>query len=238
VYLRALGKLKSLGLDSRAAQFYYSGQWQGADPLACERAGGIVTVTYSGTAGAGAGYTEKAYFGCRMPAYAPQPQAAPLPQPITITVPTSVQTTVSPQISPVFVQQDEPRDSPVTAGTVQASPAPQSSFVPSGPTESKVSGPSAEFFDYLRAQQERDAAREQAWLDLFAARSPEGAAPSAPSPVYEAPAPISYTTSGSAPVPDAEPVAAARVPEDNRFTMIALLAAAVGLFALQARKGR
>jgi len=233
MYLRALGALKALGLDARAQQFYYSGQWQGTDPLACERAGGLVTVTYSGTAGAGAGYTERAYFGCRMPAYAPPPpQAAPSP-PITITVPTSVQTTVAPQISPVFVQQDEPRDSPVTAGTVQASPAPQSSFTP---TESKVSGPSAEFFDYLRLQQERDAMREQALLDLFAARGGE-AAPSAPSPVYEAPpAPLSYVT--AAPAPEAEPVALAPVQQDNRFTMIALLAAAVGLFAFSARKGR
>lgn len=48
-------------------------------------------------------------------------------QPISVTVPTSVQTNVNPQISPVFVQQDSPQNSPVSSGITQASPSPQSS---------------------------------------------------------------------------------------------------------------
>ena len=46
---------------------------------------------------------------------------------------TAVQTTVSPQISPVFVQQDSPTNSPVNAGTVQTSPSPMTAdFGPQG----------------------------------------------------------------------------------------------------------
>jgi hypothetical protein len=59
------------------------------------------------------------------------PQAQPVPPSGgNIMVSTAVQTTVSPQISPVFVQQDEPRDSPVTAATVQMVTAPQVSTMP------------------------------------------------------------------------------------------------------------
>ncbi len=47
-----------------------------------------------------------------------------------VSVTTSVQTAVSPQISPVFIQQEKPSDSPVTAATVQMSPSPQSAGMP------------------------------------------------------------------------------------------------------------
>ena len=47
-------------------------------------------------------------------------------QPPSINVQTTTQTTVSPQISPNFIQQQSPSNSPVNAATVQESPAPQS----------------------------------------------------------------------------------------------------------------
>jgi hypothetical protein len=47
---------------------------------------------------------------------------------------------------------------------------------------------------------------------------------------------MSYVSAAAA--PEAEPVAVATVQQDNKFTLIALLAAAVGLFAFSARKGR
>lgn len=53
--------------------------------------------------------------------------------PIQNTVSTSVQTTVSPQISPVFVQQSSPSNSPVSTGVTQASPAPMSATFPGQP---------------------------------------------------------------------------------------------------------
>ena len=43
----------------------------------------------------------------------------------SLSVATNVQTTVSPQISPVFVQQDSPQDSPVGAATMQTAPVNQ-----------------------------------------------------------------------------------------------------------------
>lgn len=44
-----------------------------------------------------------------------------------VNVSSTVQTTVSPSISPVFIQQDKPQDSPVNAATQQIAPSTQTS---------------------------------------------------------------------------------------------------------------
>lgn len=69
---------------------------------------------------------------------------APLPldaQPSNV-VTSTVQTTVSPQISPVFIQQDSPKDSPVQAASMQIASTPQASggALPSTPITGAVPG--------------------------------------------------------------------------------------------------
>lgn len=111
------------GLAPNVANAYANGQWSGADPMQCRESGGMVHAQFTGPVGQNDWSKPNAHFTCLAPAYVPPPPAPPP----AAAVNTTVQTAVSPQISPVFVQQDEPTGSAVTAGTAQTSPSPQSS---------------------------------------------------------------------------------------------------------------
>ena len=177
-----LASLSRLGLDPNAMTFYRRGDWDGADPVACEAAGGLVSVYYDppgGTSTYAASYRPKAHFRCTLPDR-PAPSAPPAN--INVSVPTAVQTTVSPQVSPVFVQQDQPSGSPVSAGTAQVSPSPQTS---------SVTQQSSEFLEFMRAEreaqrerEEREAEREQALFDLMAMQPAPDQAPPPVAPIY------------------------------------------------------
>lgn len=83
----------------------------------CKAAGGYPIVGFTAMDQFGAPDPRSAYVrGCQFPE---KPAAQPAPQPAAI-VNTAVNTQVSPQISPVFVQQDQPVNSPVQAETTAA----------------------------------------------------------------------------------------------------------------------
>lgn len=141
---------------------------------------------------------------------APQQQAAPV---VTVTVPTNVNTNVSPQISPNLIQQQQPTNSPVSAGTTQTStPQQGNSTAPivydpgTGPTND----PSTD-------------AAMQALYDLLA----QQAAPQAPvySPAPSGGSSVSYIPEPSAPV-------AAPVTDYSKYLPYALAVAGIAFFAL------
>ncbi len=168
-------------LDPTALRYYQNGQWSGDDPVACERAGGVVSIWYSSFDARG-NPTSPPSFHCKLP---PAQAYAPPVAPTTIT--TTVQTAASPQISPVFVQQDQPKSSPVSAGTVQQSPSPQSA---SG-------GAGEDFYAYLKARDEEQAARESKLLDVVKSQSEQG--------VYVPPPPVTYDAGADNPSSAAVP---------------------------------
>ena len=172
MYLAGLSRFPGEG-DPFSPEFYTVNV--GIDPDDCRARGGIPNYTDSTrtnpTASELIPYAQRQQkvrtWTCQVPVSAPPPSA-----PITISVPTSVQTAVSPQVSPVFVQQDEPQNSPVSAGTVQASPSPMSTSQSPVPQGSSVDTRNAMFDDYLQKMMEQsaaDAARQQALLDSYAA---------------------------------------------------------------------
>lgn len=88
-----------------------------ADIQRCIAAGGYPVLGYTGYDINRAPIAATAYVrACQMPQVAPQ--SAPAAN-IAVNVPTTVSAQISPQVSPVFVQQDQPQNSPVSAGTKQ-----------------------------------------------------------------------------------------------------------------------
>ena len=207
MYLAGLSRFPGEG-DPFSPEFYTVNV--GIDPDDCRARGGIPNYTDSTrtnpTASELIPYAQRQQkvrtWTCQVPVSAPPPSA-----PITISVPTSVQTAVSPQVSPVFVQQDEPQNSPVSAGTVQASPSPMSTSQSPVPQGSSVDTRNAMFDDYLQKMMEQsalDAARQQELLDRYAAQSSpvNYGSVSAPSlgPSVAVPEYPAATAAGTAPV--------------------------------------
>jgi hypothetical protein len=164
--LRAVGHLadwysllqaaQAAGIGQPAADYFANGQFIGDNPLQCVAKGGRVTTRYSSFDANGRGLPPVS-FGCALPAVA---SGSSGPVYITNTNENSVLTTVSPQISPIFVQQQQPENSPVNAAAQQVAPAPQS-VGPSPITESRTSAPNTEFQEYLELMRAENAAREE-----------------------------------------------------------------------------
>lgn len=113
--------LAALGLSQRELEFYSSGQWSGDDPLLCESRGGTPNSSYTQYDPSGFGVPPVRFF-CKQPMIVSGGGGAP----VTVTVPTTVQTNVNPQVSPTFVQQDEPTNSGIGTNTQQDAASPQS----------------------------------------------------------------------------------------------------------------
>ncbi len=123
-----------------------------------------------------------------MPSQCSAPAAAPTAtSTVTVTVPTNVNTNINPQISPNLIQQQQPQNSPVTAGTRQDTtggnivPTPSSPNYPvSAPPDTSLTeaiaalakqqaAQAAEFSASqaaaLKAQQDREEAAQKAQQD-------------------------------------------------------------------------
>lgn len=92
----------------------------GADESSCRAAGGVFVDADTANRMYGS-YGAR----CFIPGQSSQAPAQPVSVSPTINVSPAIQTQVSPQVSPVFVQQDQPTGSPVTAGTSQQMPTSQ-----------------------------------------------------------------------------------------------------------------
>ena len=219
----------------------------GVDPDDCRARGGVPSYTDSTRTNPSASelipYAQRQQKVRTWTCQIPPTQANPPISTISVNVPTAVQTTVSPQVSPVFVQQDEPRNSPVNAATVQESPAPQSaSFDPAAPQYSPVPQGSsvdtrnAMFDDYLQKMMEQDAldaARGREWLELYTTRPAQSL-------------PVNYGSGGGAPafgpaVSIPYPAAQNTAPPDNSLRnglIIAVAGVALSAYISKRRKGK
>ena len=111
--LRGIGTLHALG----ETMMMVSKAW-------CDSKGGSYQDT-GGSVGKGYGQQGTCYYTVAAPVAMEAPRPAPAPTQTKISVPTTTQVQVSPQISPVFVQQFQPTGSPVGAGTAMtAAPDP------------------------------------------------------------------------------------------------------------------
>lgn len=198
MYLRALNALGATN------PYYVGGQkiWMpgsGIDPASCEASGGVVSWTafsydMNGT-------PSGIVYSCRYPPAASSTPAAQPQPPVTVT--TNVQSQVSPQVSPTFVQQSSPTNSPVGA-------APQSypNASPQSPSTSTTGASGADIAAILQEQQaamqaeaDRQAANDAAILDAI---NRSGATPQNPQaqPTYvseSAPTPSSPAVVTNAP---------------------------------------
>lgn len=80
----------------------------GMNPDDCRRAGGVPRVYHARYDAAGRPLPGFETYGCDFP-----PAGGAKGSEIVISVPTTTQTEVSPQVSPQFIQQQQPEDSPV-----------------------------------------------------------------------------------------------------------------------------
>lgn len=110
------------------------------------------------------GQSGACYYTETQPVAMEAPRAAQ-PTATRISVPTTTQVQVSPQISPVFVQQFQPSGSPVGAGTAM--------------TGAPVAAPDySKFFESEAARRAEESERQSALMErLFATREPQAAAP-------------------------------------------------------------
>lgn len=105
MYLRGLGTVTTI---------------PNTDAATCSRAGGAWSqnpdIRRNDIPGQGAYWVSSQQGTCTIIT----PDAPPPSAPANVTVNTSTNTQVSPQISPNLIQQQQPKDSPITAGTVSA----------------------------------------------------------------------------------------------------------------------
>lgn len=221
MYLRALNGVKLAALHDANDALWGPGDY-GPSPSDCRAQGGTPILRQRGYMSGS--YWTPNIWSCQMPApapaYVPSAPAAP------VYVTSTVQTAVSPQISPVFVQQDQPSNSPVGAATQQTSPA----------TQSASSGQSSEFkdyLDYIKAQDADRNAREQTLYDLLAKSVSGPANDSASSPV-----PVSYSQAPPELDPELQTGQVAGPSKLEQYTpLIAFASALIGL-GIVLRKNR
>jgi hypothetical protein len=146
-----------------------------------------------------------------------------------------IQTTVSPQVSPIFQQAFQPTGSPMTAGTTQQAPVTHAA-------DTGVSTPSPAPAPAM--QPSGESAAYQRMIELLLAREAQAPVPAAPAPSYSAPplpvmeetAPMPVIVPSPAPQTAEAPVAVVAPKASLPWLPFAIIGG--GLFLVFAMRGK
>jgi len=167
------------------------------------------------------------WWQCCMP---PAPVASSAPANISVSVPTNIQTQVSPQISPNFIQQSNPQDSPVNASTAQTGTDPAMTALLREVAQRETA-----------ERQAAVAAEREAAAEAAAAREREAAREAARAYSTGAPVPESFTVApggGGETAPGSASATVSAESEANKWLIPALIAGGILVAVTRNKTGK